>query len=46
MPDRPTFLDDDQIEHSQISIDDAASDRLALSLASSPGSIAGVAFAE
>jgi len=41
-----TFLYDDQVENRQVSINNAASDRLALALSPPPWTIAGVALAE
>lgn len=41
-----TFLDDDQVENTQVGVNDATADRLALALASSTGTVAGVALAE
>lgn len=41
-----TFLDNDQVENAEIGINDAATDRLALALASPAGTVARVALAE
>lgn len=41
-----TFLDDDQVEHAEIGVNDATTDRLAFALTSPAGTVAGVALAE
>lgn len=41
-----TFLDDDQVENAEVGINDATADRLALTLSSPAGTVAGVALAE
>lgn len=41
-----TFLDNDQVQDTEIGIDDAPADGLALALASPAGTVAGVALAE
>lgn len=41
-----TLLDNDQVENREVSINNAASDRLAFALSPSPWAIAGVALAE
>lgn len=43
---RSTFLDNDQVQNTEIGIDDAAADRLALALASPAGTVAGVSLAK
>lgn len=41
-----TFLDNDQVQNTEIGIDDAPTDRFALALASPAGTVAGVTLAE
>lgn len=41
-----TFLDNDQVENTEVGVNNAAADRLALALASPARTVAGVAFAE
>uniref|UniRef100_A0A674MZB6 Uncharacterized protein n=1 Tax=Takifugu rubripes TaxID=31033 RepID=A0A674MZB6_TAKRU len=41
-----TFLDNDQVQNTEIGINDAAADRLALALASPAGTVAGVSLAK
>lgn len=41
-----TFFDDDQVENAEVGVNDATTDRLALTLTSPAGAVAGVALAE
>lgn len=43
---KSTFLDNDQVQNTEIGINDAAADRLALALASPAGTVAGVSLAK
>ena len=41
-----TLLDDDQVKHAEMAVNDAATHRLPLALTAAGGAVAGLAFAE